>query len=128
MILMIHSLEHMYDPIGTIRKLRNHTNQFLVVEIPGIINRISHVVNAHNFYFSTQTLQAFMASCGFKCKSIHMNRKNNFILGIFEPSEIFIYEFSYEEELRFVKNNILKQKALNTVPFMLKKGLRAFLK
>ena len=127
-ILMIHSLEHMYDPIKTIKKLRKHTKKFLVVEIPGIVNRVSHVVNAHNFYFSTQTLQALMAGCGFKCVSIQTNPKNNFILGIFEPSEIFAYEFSYKENLKILRNNIVKQKTFNIVPIFIKRVLGSLFK
>lgn len=41
-ILMIHSLEHMYDPKKVLKSLRNKINKYLVIEIPGVVNRVTH--------------------------------------------------------------------------------------
>lgn len=92
-ITMHHVLEHMWNPIQSLRYL----NRFLrpqgqlVVEVPNIMatfhapHRQFHF--AHLYYFSARTLQAAASQAGFKLLSVVFTPYTQHILAVFEKRD-----------------------------------------
>ena len=67
--------------------------------MPGCINKIPSIQNAHNVYFSLNTLNFILNKCGFKKIYFDYCRSTEFIFALFEKSdkkEKFEYDFSQE--------------------------------
>ena len=89
-VIMRHVLEHIPEPIGFLKELRNilKDDGLLWIEVPTledynndsyINNTIRHNMffkfqNAHVWYFSTNTLCYVMECAGFKCLPVRYNR------------------------------------------------------
>ena len=101
LVIMIHVFEHLLNPIDALKKLRKHIKRYLFIEVPGSITKFSSIKNAHNFYFSLNTLSHIVTKCGFK--RIHIDYKwghvNDMVYALFEKSdkkEIYQYNYAYE--------------------------------
>lgn len=66
LVILSHVLEHFLNPLETLRGLRKITKKFLAIEVPGFIDCIPSIQNAHNFYFSSNTLQSIVSRAGFR--------------------------------------------------------------
>lgn len=106
LIFLKHVLEHLLDPVDSLKTLKNHTKRYIAVEVPGWINYVPSIQNAHVFYFTLNTLQKIFALAGFRAVRIDYFRKNRFIVGLFEKENELNGSFSYDfdDELK----NILK--------------------
>lgn len=95
LIILRHVLEHFLNPIKEIMKIREYTKKYLFVEVPGCINKIPSIQNAHNVNFSLNTLNYVLNKCGFKKIFLDYCRSNEFIFALFEKinhSELFEYD------------------------------------
>lgn len=103
-IILKHVFEHLYDPIKDLSKIRDHTNKYLFIEVPGNFKRISSIQNAHNFYFTENTLHKIVTENGFKVVASDYCRETEFIFTLFEKSKAMDkHEYSYSNELKFSK-------------------------
>jgi len=95
LVILRHVLEHFPDPLSALRKIRKHTRRYLAVEVPGIVECVPSIQNAHNMYFSLNTLQKLLSMAGFACLRIVYFKSNNFITALFEKTDQYS-KFSYD--------------------------------
>lgn len=101
LVILIHVYEHLLNPIDALKKLRKHVKKYLFIEVPGCITKFSSIQNAHNSYFSLNTLSHIVTKCGFK--RVHIEHKqgnvNDIVYALFEKTdekEIYQYNYAYE--------------------------------
>lgn len=124
LVILIHVLEHFLNPVEQIKKLRNYTNRYLFVEIPGMVNRLPSLQNAHFYYFSINTLFSCIYRAGFKAINYRTIDSNNYIMALFEKSNDFFYYYNFSNEInqvlgiikRFKDKNFVKN-IIKSVPF-----------
>jgi 2-polyprenyl-3-methyl-5-hydroxy-6-metoxy-1,4-benzoquinol methylase len=83
MIMLKHVLEHLYDPLKDLEKIRSHANKYLFIEVPGNIKRIASIQNAHNFYFTENTLHKIVTKAGFNIISTEHCKETEFIFSFY---------------------------------------------
>ena len=105
MIILKHVLEHLYNPLKDLRKIRAHTRKYLFIEVPGNFKRLASIQNAHNFYFTENTLNKIIIKAGFKIVSSKHCYENEFIFALYEKSNEnnIDYKYSYSNEVKKVK-------------------------
>jgi len=120
LIFLKHVLEHLLDPIDSLKALRKHTKRYIAVEVPGWINHVPSIQNAHMFYFTLNTLQKVFSLAGFKAIKIDYFRKNNYIVGLFEKESESAWSFSYnfDDQVKNILKVYYKSK-LYMIPKML---------
>lgn len=117
LIFLRHVFEHLLDPHEALGILRKSTNKYLLIEVPGFITKVPKLQNAHQLYFSYNTLNFLLASYGFKEVTSKVFSSNNFILVLYEKCEPFDYR--YNKVLEFV--NVLKITYLFYIKQLLKR-------
>jgi hypothetical protein len=115
LIILIHALEHFLNPVGQLRNLRNYCKKYLFVEIPGIINQVPSLQNAHFYYFSINTLFRCAAKAGFKLIDHRMINSNNYILALFEKNSEFDYKYNVHMEIKNVLRIVNRFKIKNFI-------------
>lgn len=82
LIMLKHVLEHVDDPIRQLQQLApNLTNNgHLFVEVPGIVEKIPSLQNAHYHYFSESTLESVIGQAGFEISHQQTIRRNGYLL------------------------------------------------
>ena len=105
MIVLKHVFEHLYNPSKVLQKIRSHTNKYLFIEVPGNFTRISSIQNAHNFYFTKNTLHKIVTKAGFNTVSAKYSKDTEFIFGLYEKSKQnhIVHEYSYLSEVKKTK-------------------------
>jgi len=101
LVILIQVFEHLLNPIEVLKKLKKNIKKYLYIEVPGCITKFSSIQNAHNFYFSLNTLPYIVTSCGYKLHSMDYKeaRVNDIIYALFEKTdelEINNYDFAKE--------------------------------
>jgi len=111
MIILKHVFEHLYDPIKDLKKIYSHINKYLFIEVPGNYNRLSSIQNAHNFYFSENTLHKIVTGVGFKLISANYCRQTGFIFALYEKhgTNNNSFKYSYLKEIRKTKKIYKKE-------------------
>lgn len=113
LIIMRHVLEHLKNPVEDLKYLANFTS-ILAIEIPGFINNIPSLQNAHLFYFSLNTLTKTCSLAGFEIKEYKVFRKNGFIMALLEKKGTSNYKYSFFKErikiLSIYSNLVLRLK------------------
>ena len=94
LVIMRHVFEHLLNPVHELKKLRKHIKKYLFIEVPGCVNSIPSIQNAHNYYFSLNTLNYILNKCGFKKIYFDYCKSNEFIFALYEKSDK-IEEFRY---------------------------------
>ena len=103
LVIIIHVLEHLLNPIDALKKLRKHIKRYLFIEVPVSINKLQTIKNVHNCYFSLNTLSQVVTKCGFKriyidYKSGHVN---DMVYALFEKTDkIETYQYNYAYEVK----------------------------
>ncbi len=105
MIILKHVFEHLYDPLKDLEKIRSHTNKYLFIEVPGNFRRIASIQNAHNFYFTENTLHKIVTKAGFNIISTEHCKETEFIFALYEKSKErnINFKYSYLNEVRKIK-------------------------
>jgi len=94
LVLLRHVLEHLPDPHEALKKTYEISNKYLLIEIPGIENKIPSLQNAHLIYYSKNTLIKMVSIAGFELIDIDIFPMNNFIIALFEK-KVSVINFSY---------------------------------
>jgi len=116
LVILKHVLEHFNNPLNILLDIRNNINKYLFIEVPGYITKIPKIQNAHNYYFTLNTLEAILTKAGFKTITIDYCKSNDYIFGLFEKSDIEINtNYSAREEIR----NVLKIYKRDKLRFMI---------
>ena len=103
LVILIQVFEHLLNPIDVLKKLRKHIKKYLFIEVPGCITKFSSIQNAHNFYFSLNTLSHIVTKCGFKIIYIDYKRGhvNDMVYALFEKTDkIETYQYNYAYEVK----------------------------
>jgi len=103
LVILIHVYEHLLNPIDELKKLRKHVKKYLFIEVPGCITKFSSIQNAHNSYFSINTLSHIVTKCGFKRVHIEYKTGNvsDVLYALFEKiDEIKTHQYSYTHEVK----------------------------
>ena len=105
LIVLKHVFEHLHSPIEDLQKLHSHINKYLFIEVPGIIERLSSIQNAHNFYFTENTLHKIITKAGFKLISSRYCKETEFIFALYEKSheKNFSFQYSYSNEVKKIR-------------------------
>ena len=104
LIMLKHVFEHLYNPLKDLEKIRSHTNKYLFLEVPGNFLRIASIQNAHNFYFTENTLHTIVTKAGFKIISSKYCKETEFIFALYEKSEKSnAYKYLYLNESKKIK-------------------------
>ena len=101
LVILIQVFEHLLNPIDVLKKLKKNVKKYLFIEVPGCITKFSSIQNAHNFYFSLNTLSYVVTQCGYKIRFIDYKqaRVNDIIYALFEKTdklETCHYDFAKE--------------------------------
>ncbi len=105
-IILKHVFEHLYDPINDLKKIKNHTNNYLFIEVPGNIKRIASIQNAHNFYFTENTLNQIVSKSGFDLIKSTYCKDTEFIFALYKKNNSTnkIFDYNYINEVKKIKN------------------------
>ena len=121
LIMLIHVLEHFLRPVEQLRHIARFSKRYLIVEVPSISTIVPSIQNAHQFYFSSNTLLKIASMAGFKCLKYVVFKENNFMIALFEKDENPFYSYDYEEELKESLSIINKFKIRHVICDLLKK-------
>ena len=127
LVLMIHVLEHLINPIEVIKKLRNNIKKYLFIEVPVSVDKLQSFQYSHTYYFSINTLTQIITKCGFKRIYIkHTSRRvNDYIYVLFEKTDDNrIHEYNYTQEVKKYKKIYYKLYIKN----LIKRIIRLILK
>ena len=127
LFLLIHSLEHLHDPICYLRKLVAFEPRYILIEVPGIVSRMPGIQNAHNFYFSINTLLKVASYAGLSCINVQRIKQNDFILGVFRIDKDAKYEYDHRKEIQAIRKIEFIQKLKNLIPISLKTHFKKLL-
>lgn len=109
LVVLSHVFEHLTDLDNVVKKLFNITKKYLYIEIPGHINKLQNIQNAHNYYFSPNTLNHFILRNNFKLIKMNYAEDTEFIFALFEKSDYKSdYKFNYKLEKRTIKKIYIK--------------------
>jgi len=100
LVILIHVLEHFHNPVQQIKKLKKYINKYLFIEVPGMVNSVPSLQNAHLYYFSTNTLFRCVSESGFKLIKYQTINSNDFILALFEKGSNQLYYYDFLKEVR----------------------------
>ena len=104
LVVLSHVFEHLTDLDNAVKKLFNITKKYLFIEVPGHVKKLQSIQNAHNYYFSLNTLNHFILKNYFKLIKIDYARDNEFILALYEKSENNLnYDFDHDLEKKIIK-------------------------
>ena len=104
LVTLSHVFEHLTNLDDVVKKLSNITKKYLFVEVPGHVSELQSIQNAHNYYFSLNTLNHFILKNQFKLIKIDYVKDNEIILALYEKSENNQnYNFDYDLEKKIIK-------------------------
>ena len=107
LVILSHVLEHLNDLEKNIDHLHNITNKYLFIEVPGNVNKLQSIQNAHNYYFSINSLNYFFLNNKFNLIKIEYAKDNNFLFALYEKTETKShFMFDKVSELRSTKKII----------------------
>lgn len=107
LVILSHVLEHLNDLEKNVVHLHNITNKYLFIEVPGNVNKLQSIQNAHNYYFSINSLNYFFLNNKFNLIKIEYAKDNNFLFALYEKTETKShFMFDKVSELRSTKKII----------------------
>lgn len=132
LIMLRHVLEHVDDPVVQLHQLSSHLTKDgqLFIEVPGIVEKIPSLQNAHYHYFSEVTLDSVLGQAGFEVTRRLTIRRNGYLLvlakysGITHPPVKMRGE--YQRVLRIVsrgRRGMFKATLVESLPSPVKKAL-----
>ena len=105
LVILTHVFEHLTELKKNVNHLYNIINKYLFIEVPGHIKKLQSIQNAHNYYFSLNTLNYFFLNNRFKLVKIDYARDNEFIFALYEKTDQKLdIMFDKALELRIVRN------------------------
>lgn len=132
LIVLKHVFEHLYNPLNDLKKIYKYSNKYLFIEVPGNFKRLSSIQNAHNFYFTENTLHKIVTQAGFKILFTEYCRETEFIFALYEKEtsleKNISYDYSYQNELKKTYKIYRNEKLRFLISSLLKKiGIHKFI-
>lgn len=89
LIVARHVVEHVTQPVELLRKLRQHlsSNGVIVVEVPGILERVPSIQTAHLVYLSEVTLQSTARLANLKVEALQIFTGGGEIIAVMSQAE-----------------------------------------
>ena len=89
LLMLNHTLEHLLDPIGQLRRLSENLadDGHLLIEVPGFVDKVPSIQNAHTYYFSPMTLESILRPVGFHLREMRTVPGNGYILATFTKGD-----------------------------------------
>lgn len=106
LVLLTHVLEHLTNLEKIINHLNEITKKYVFIEVPGHVKKLQSIQNAHNYYFSLNTLNHFFLNNNFKLIKINYARDNEFIFALYKK---------IEKKSNFVFNKTLEKKIIRGI-------------
>ena len=100
LIMMLHVFEHVFEPVEFLRQIAKLAPTYLLLEVPGMMHKVPSLQNAHNFYFSQNTLKAVAARAGWECIGEAVYLDCDFLLALFRYNPDLQY-FPYDRQTEF---------------------------
>ena len=104
LVLLTHVFEHLTNLDEVVNKLSNITKRYLFIEVPGHVANLQSIQNAHNYYFSLNTLNYFILKNKFKLIKIDYARDNEYIFALYEKTK---KNSKYDFDFNLVKKIIM---------------------
>lgn len=109
LVMLNHVFEHLTNLKKYAHLLHNVTKKYLFIGVPGHITKLQSIQNAHNYYFSLNTLNYFFLNNKFKLIKIDYARDNEFIFALYKKSdEVVNIMYDKNSELKIVRNITIK--------------------
>lgn len=123
LVILRHVLEHMYDPISELKKVNSLSNKYVFIEVPGFINRVPSIQNAHNFYFSKKSLEKTVNLAGLKIIDLQICSVNDYIFALCQKENSKINELNQVSKFHSEKDkfNVAKIYYLQKIKYYIKK-------
>jgi SAM-dependent methyltransferase len=103
LVLLVHVFEHLTNLKETVDILSNITKKYLFIEVPGHVKKLQSIQNAHNYYFSLNTLNYFILNNKFKLIKADYARDNEFLMALYEKTEKRSeYKFNKKKEREYI--------------------------
>ena len=99
LVILKHVLEHLSDPINSLKIISKFSNKYLFIEVPGSIKYLQSVQNAHNLFFTPNTLNNLIINNGFKLLSLQICKENDFIFALYEKLRTAQFNYSFKKEV-----------------------------
>jgi len=107
--MLNHVFEHLTNLKKYVHLLHNVTKKYLFIGVPGHVTKLQSIQNAHNYYFSLNTLNYFFLNNKFKLIKIDYARDNEFIFALYKKSdEVVNIMYDKNSELKIVRNITIK--------------------
>lgn len=106
LVLLTHVFEHLTNLEKNINHLHEITKKYLFIEVPGHVKKLQSIQNAHNYYFSLNTLNHFFLNNKFKLIKIDYARDSEFIFALYKK---------IEEKSDFVFNKTLEKRIIREI-------------
>tara|TARA_B100000315_G_C14585561_1_gene592792 strand:- start:217 stop:1218 length:1002 start_codon:yes stop_codon:yes gene_type:complete len=90
LILLCHVLEHFLDPIGKLKKIKEHLSEdgLLYISVPNIMNfAMGQIQNGHTYYFNPENFKFYMNCAGLKMIDFGIAQKIH-MYGIFKVENV----------------------------------------
>ena len=87
LVILSHVFEHLTNLHEVVDILSNITKKYLFIEVPGHVTKFASIQNAHNYYFSFNTLNHFILNNKFTLIKSDYIRNNEFILSLYKKTE-----------------------------------------
>ena len=100
LVIMNNVFEHLDKPDKDLIHLKKYT-KYLYIQVPGNIIRMQSIQNAHNYYFSINTLTKLMSKHGFKkIKAYYFSGQ---IYSLFINSDEKFINFKYSKNVEIIR-------------------------
>ena len=104
LIILRHVLEHLSDPIKSLKIISKFSNKYLFIEVPGSIKYLQSVQNAHNLFFTPNTLNNLIINNGFELLSLEVCKENDFIFALYKKqNNAMKYNYDLKKEINVSK-------------------------
>ena len=112
LVILSHVFEHLTNLKEKIEKISGLTKKYLYIEVPVHKKKLQIIQNAHNYYFSENTLNFFILNSNFKLidlKYSNIGKPGEYLLALYKKKETQSkFEFNFVSEVKRIKFLYLK--------------------
>ena len=89
----------MSDPIKSLKIISKFSNKYLFIEVPGSIKYLQSVQNAHNLFFTPNTVNNLIINNGFELLSLEVCKENDFIFALYKKHNTIKFKYDFKKEV-----------------------------
>jgi len=110
LVILSHVFEHMFNLKKVVNILENITKKYLFIEVPGHIKKLQSIQNAHNYYFSFNTLNYFFLNKKFELIKIDYEKNTEFIFALYKKKKNKNNFFFFKKKKKKIKKKFYIKK------------------